>query len=457
MNALLDAFIAHRERLDRGGLPQSVADSVRTFVIDSLAVGIAGAAAPLTATIRRTARQWGKAGPSPLFGPASGSLDPCSAAFVNGFQIHCQEFDCVHEAAVVHPMATVFAALTADCAARDAPVDGDRFAKAVALAVDVAVTLGVAARSPIRFFRPANAGLFGAVMGLSFIRRLTDDQIRDAMGYALSFNAGTMQPHVEGKPALPVQIGHAARSAIMATDLAEAGMPGAHDSLEGPYGYFALFETQTDLSDLASSLGECWRIAEVSHKPFPTGRAAHGGIALMQELRANGVGPDDVLSIDLEAPPLIQRLVGREVTAGMSANYARLCFPYVGAVALMRGDVALHDFTETALTDPEIMAIGKRITVTESEVADPAAFVPQVLRAELVNGEVREIRISNLHGTPNNPLANAAQRRKVEDCIAFAYGRPEPGLAQELWAMSASLETLHDINQLTRIAGGACP
>ena len=51
-----------------------------------------------------------------------------------------------------------------------------------------------------------------------------------------------MQAHVEGTPALGLQIGFNARAAINAVDAAEAGLAGPHDVLTGPFGYFALFE-----------------------------------------------------------------------------------------------------------------------------------------------------------------------------------------------------------------------
>ena len=35
-----------------------------------------------------------------------------AAAMVNAYQIHCLEYDCVHEGAVVHPMATVLSTIS---------------------------------------------------------------------------------------------------------------------------------------------------------------------------------------------------------------------------------------------------------------------------------------------------------------------------------------------------------
>lgn len=127
-----------------------------------------------------------------------------------------------------------------------------------------------------------------------------------------------MQAHAEGKPALPVQIANAARGAIMAVDLAEAGLPGPQASIEGPFGYLNLFETAHDLSPL-NDPAPGFLISEVSWKPFPTGRAAHGGIVALQTVIAtHGLRADAVAEVVYRAPPLIYRLVGRRPTAEMT-------------------------------------------------------------------------------------------------------------------------------------------
>src|SRR5919108_461255 len=57
------------------------------------------------------------------------------AAMVNAYQIHSQEFDCVHEGAVVHPMAAILPALFG-WAEREGGISGVRLIRATAVAVD---------------------------------------------------------------------------------------------------------------------------------------------------------------------------------------------------------------------------------------------------------------------------------------------------------------------------------
>ena len=143
-----------------------------------------------------------------------------------------------------------------------------------------------------------------------------------------------------------MQMGFAARSAVTAVELARRGMPGPRAPITGAFGYFALFDGAADPAPF-DELGRAWRIAEVSYKPFPSGRATHGGIDALQRLIGEaGVTAERVVACRFHVPPLTSRLIGRPAGEGMTAGYARLCLQYVGAVCLRRGNIGLDDFTQ---------------------------------------------------------------------------------------------------------------
>jgi 2-methylcitrate dehydratase PrpD len=321
--------------------------------------------------------------------------------------------------------------------------------------VDVAAGLGVAAKSQIRFFRPATCGLFGAVAALAHARGLNADQTAHAFGYALAFASGTMQAHVEGTPALAASVAGAARSAFVAVDLVEAGLPGPMASIDGPFGYLSLFELETALEPVLASLGQTWRAAEVSWKPFPSGRASHGGIDMIQQLVSLGLSADNLEHLTISAPPLIHHLVGRPIAAPpLEVNYARLCLPYVGAIALTKGDVGLTDFTPDRLNDAAIHQLAARMQVVVNDVAEASAFVPQSARALLKDGRVLEVGIERLLGTPQRPLSREAHLAKFRACCAFGFGDANPALEDALIAAADQLPELTDVGLLGRLAAG---
>ncbi len=426
-----------------------IADNARarakTFLHDSLAVGVAGRNAAHADAVLAIAQGWGRGDDAGVLGRPDVRLPAASAAFVNAFQIHGQEYDCVHEPAVLHPMATVLAALLAE-AARGEAVDGERFLTAIVAGVDVAVTLGIAAPGALKFFRPATAGIFGCVAAIAALRAMPREQALDAFGHALALVSGTMQAHVEGKPALPLQVANAARGSLLAIDLACNGMPGVARPLDGPFGYFALMEEREALGPALAQLGQGHRICEVSWKPFPTGRAGHGGIVAAQQLReGQGLTADTLESFDYHAPPLIHRLVGRPAHGGMEPGYARLCMQYLVAVTLLRGTVSLADFEQTALNDPDVLALAERISVIPDGNPDMAAFVPARATVRTRDGSILAQAVTAQLGSPSWPLTEAQHAAKALACLTFsgladvhdALGQAVRGLDREPDALAA--------------------
>lgn len=385
-------------------LPPAVRAVTERLLADTLAVGAAGATAPEADGVLAAARGWGAGADARLIGTPE-RLPAAGAAFVNGFRIHCLEWDAVHEPAVVHALSVVTAALAVSID-RAGGCDPDAALTALAVGVDIASGLGVAATSPLRFFRPATAGCIGAALAVARIERV--EPLADVLGLAYSFCAGTMQAHVEGSIALPLQVANAARSAIMAVDLARAGLTGPHAALEGPFGYFRLIDDGS-LATYTDTLGGLWRIAEISTKPYPSGRASHGALGAIADL---GVAADDVARIELFAPPLVGRLVGRPFRPDMTPAYARLCLPLLAALMLRGGRIDPRRFVPATFADPAVAALAGRVSVADDGNPDPNALSPQRLVLTLADGTMREHRIPATLGSPDAPLSPAQAEAK---------------------------------------------
>jgi 2-methylcitrate dehydratase PrpD len=403
----VDAIVRLAEHVDRtsfASLPATAVAAVKTFVLDSIGVAIAGSGEDAAARLVGAAEAWGRGNEATVWGRRR-RLPAPSAALVNAFNTHCLEFDCVHEGAVVHPMATLLAALCVAAEQRGA-VTGRELVTAVAVGVDVAATIGVAARGPMRFFRPATAGAFGATAALGKLAGLDVDTLVSAFGLVYGQVSGTLQAHVEGLPALGLQIGVNARAAVTAVDLARRGFAGPREVLEGRYGYFRLFEGDAyDVTPALAELGRVWRVAELSHKPFPTGRLTHGVVDALLRLRgAHGFTAADVERVTARVPPLVVRLVGRSLVPAPSASYARLCLPLVAAIALLRGGVDVPDFRADGLADVAAHALAPRIDVVADANPDENAMVPQQVEVTLRDGSRHGLAVSAVLGSPDRPL-----------------------------------------------------
>ena len=436
-------------------LDHIVLHACRVFVLDTLGVGVSGARLPLADELRRAAASWGRAesgGEATVWGGLGqgARLPVANAALVNAYQIHNQEFDCVHEDAVVHPMAVILSALVADAEARGS--SGRELVLALVLAVDVATVLGMSASAPMRFFRPGTAGCIGAAAGLARLRGYDREQIWQAMSLAYSQTGGTMQAHTEGAPVLPMQAAFNARNAITAVDMVTLGLRGPRQFLSGKFGYFSIMESAGNADAAFARLGREWQITRVSHKPFPTGRAAHGALdGLQQLLEAQYFSAADVDSIVVEAPPLVRRLVDRPATEGMSPNYAKLCLGYVVATFLLRGDVGVQDFDPEALADKERLQLAQRVGMAPSDSDDPNALAPQRVSVHLRNGAEYSTHLGAILGHPNRPFERPRQLQKFFRCLDSARYPLSAGAADTIVASVDCLEQLVSVDKLARL------
>jgi 2-methylcitrate dehydratase PrpD len=444
-------LVEHVTRLRYDDLPPGAVAAAKTFILDTLGVGIAGSGDAWAPRIATTAARWGGGVDAAVLGTAT-RLPALSAAVVNGYQIHGLEFDCVHEGAVVHPMATVMAAALAE-AERRGGVDGKRFVTAVVAGVDVACSLGIASRGAMRFFRPANAGAFGAVAALGVLRSLDAAALADAFGIVYGHVSGTLQPHAEGSMLLGVQIGFNARGALTAVDLAADGLPGPREVLEGRYGYFRLFEGgEYDIAPVLDALGRTWRITELSHKPFPTGRLTHGTVDAIQRLRAeHGIAGADVDRLTARVPPLVARLVGRPDVPDPGTNYARLCLPFVAAIALAHGTVDVPDFRPDRLRAPNIHALAQRVEVVADGNPDENAIVPQTIEVALRDGRRHAVTLDRVLGAPDRALTREQHLDKFRRCRGYGSAALSERDGDRLIALVDALETVSDVRQLVAL------
>ncbi|MDO9706807.1 MmgE/PrpD family protein [Paracraurococcus lichenis] len=437
---------AHAAGLRFADIPPEAVDKAKTFILDTLGVGIAGGSVPEAAPLLAAARGWGEGSAARVWGSRA-RLAPGATALVNGFQVHCQEFDNLHEGAVLHSMATLLPVLLAEAESR--PVSGEDLIAAVVAGVDVACSLGLAARQGWRFFRPATSGGFGAVAGLARLRGYDAARTLAAFGMQLGQASGTMQAHTEGSPLLPLQIGFNARAAMQSCDLAAAGFPGLDAPFEGRFGYLPLFEGAWDCTEVLDALGRTWRVTELSHKPFPSGRATHGGVdALMALQAAHGFAAEEVESITIAAPPLINQLVNRPALPAPGAAYARLCLPFVLAKLLQHGRIELAQFRGAALADPVTYDLARRVTVTRVDDPNPNALLPQVMEVRLRDGRVLTHRVDQMLASPARPLPREAHLSKFRACWTYAAEPLDPASAEALIGLVDRLETLPDVSAL---------
>lgn len=451
-----DRIVSHVTNSSISDLASHDIEKAKIFLLDTLGVGIAGSSGAAIAELLSTVQSWG-AGDEATVWVTGERVSAQAAAMVNAYQIHCLEYDCVHEGAVVHPMATVLSTMLAHVERRSAqgrPVHGRDFLMAMILGVDIAAYLGMAASGPVRFFRPATAGGMGATAAIARLEGLTEVGIKDALGNMYGQTCGTLQPHAEGSPLLGLQIGFNARGALSALDLAAAGFRGPHDMIDGLYGYLPMFEAgDYDLDAIWNDLGRVWQMSELSHKPFPSGRLTHGVVdALMRVTAEHKITADEIIKVTGYVPPLVYRLVGRPDVPEPEPNYAKLCLRYVAGAWMARGQVDVPEFRGgDVLSDPALHAHAAKVDLILDDNPDQNALDPQRFVFELSDGRSHEIVLPHVYGHPRAALTAEENRAKFDRCVTYG-SRPIPKERAEQLADAVNrIDAMEDAAILARL------
>jgi aconitate decarboxylase len=449
----ISTFAEHVVATRFDDIPSSTVLAAKVFVLDTLGVGLAGSTGPMARELAAASAAWGQGAEARIWGMGMSRPAP-AAAMCNAYQAHNSEFDCVHEEAVVHAMTVVLPVAIAG-AERAKTVNGADLITAVTLGVDVAAGLGVAATTGLRFFRPATASAFGATAALGKLMGLDRPAIINAFSIVYGQLSGTMQAHTEGSALLAMQMGFAARNAIVACDLAARGFDGPKNVLEGPFGYFKLFEPEGVPARVLQDLGRRWFVAELAHKPFPSGRATHGIVeACLALRREHRLDPDAIARVTAQVPPLVRHLVGRPPREEMNANYARLCAAYVAACALRRGGVRLEDFTSAAYRDEPTQDLARRVSLEVRDAGNPNALTPVEVEIALRDGRRHATRIETVYGNPKKPLSRADRLAKFRtNCTAAAHPVPPKNVE----CLIERVDRLQEVADVTELADLMAP
>ena len=154
---IAELFSQHIEKSSFEDLDSETINKIKFFLLDTIGVGIAGSTGANLQELKKVASNWSSGNSCKVLGTWE-SYSRDAATLINAYQIHCLEFDCIHEGAVVHPMAAILSSLLANCETQyklGRPVNGKDFLLSLALGVDIASFLGVSAKGELKFFRPA--------------------------------------------------------------------------------------------------------------------------------------------------------------------------------------------------------------------------------------------------------------------------------------------------------------
>jgi 2-methylcitrate dehydratase PrpD len=438
-----DKLAHHIARTTLKDIPTVSVNAARQVMLDTLAVGWAATDLPGSKPLRDLAVREGGAADATLL--AYGERVPAgAAALVNGTYAAALDYDCLHEASVMHCDAVILPAALA-MAEREG-VSGEEFLCAVVLGNDLACRLGLSHReNPAGWFASSLYGCIAAAATCAKLLRLDAHGIRNAMGIAFSNAAGTRQPIVERSFTKRMQTAFAAQTGVQAALLAQAGVNGPAAFLEGEAGVWALYG-KGDVAAVLDGLGQTYTNAEISLKKFPSCAGNHCAIeAASRIVQRNGLKPGDIKHARLTVTPFIEMITGQPFNPGADPQVdAQFNLYYSVASVLLRGHLNIEDIQPPAVFDPAVRPMIDRIEMVVDRGLN-TKLSPVTVEIATQDGRHFREHVAHLPGTPETPLSQREIDEKFEACTSLGVDPLEAERARLLVERVRGIESVADM------------
>jgi 2-methylcitrate dehydratase PrpD len=343
-------------------LPAPVVQQAKECIIDTVAAGICGSALPWSRIVIDYAERTGPGGKSHILGRGSAVQAP-AAALANGALAHAFELDSLtRPGAGAHPGATVLPPALA--IAQDKGTDGRALIAAFVAGNEVMIRIGRATghtNETRGFHAPGTTGPFGAAVAVGHLLGLDAGAMTNALGIAGSLCGGLLEfARGDGGMVKRLHLGRASEAGVLAASLAAGGFTGPRTVIEGQFGFLRVFCTAWDEVELTRGLGEEFLVSSTVLKRYPCHATAHAAVEAVRELQAeHGFAGATVEAITVTGT---ERMVERHnILEPADLMLAQYSIPFSVALALSREARDPESWDETALGDPQIRSLARRV------------------------------------------------------------------------------------------------
>lgn len=375
-------------------------------------------------------------------------LDLSGAAIVNGLASAVYAFDDTHIETITHPTGPVAAAMFAVVDAERVACAGSDFLTALAIGSEIQLRLSVALRSSpawhTGWWMTGISGTIGAAIALSKLLNLSLNQTISALGIATNQSAGLRSTHQSMTS--PLTVGLAARNAIAAVYLAQAGFQANCEVLEGRNGLFDIIANGAEVSGTIDRLGRTFVLTELCYKPYPGAIVCHSAIdAALQVHSHPEFDVSEIEEITVVVHPAAANLAPRRLPS--TVFEAQHSLTHWVAAGLTVGRAGLSEMADGFLRRTDIRRLQEHMLV---RVSDELAIDQAVVTVRLASDSVIEASVDHCFGSSSNPLSDDDLRSKfmlqVTPLIGSARG-------ESLWQQCIAASTLPDVRTLLDRSG----
>ncbi len=415
--------------------PKALDHHARRAVLDWTGALVAGASAEPSQRLRRAYADEGQGGPASVAGtPQRHAVR--AAAFLNGTISHVAEFDDIFRDGVYHPACPTISAIWPLAEQRQASLGQTLRAVVAGYEVSNRIARAIQPSHYQWFHTTGTVGVFGASAGAAAVLGLGAEAAAHAMAMAGTFASGLQQAFRSDAMSKPAHAGHAAEVGVQAALMAEAGMTGALDLLEGPAGLGAAMCDAPRWDQALDGLGQTFLIGQMTFKNH--GCCGHNFAALdglAHLMRTHGLRAQDLAAV---------RVGGYRATVEVCAQRhprtpfeAKFSLSHTLACQALLGSVRERAVAPEQLGRADLQAFERLVSVTLDEDCDRAFPRQRSARVTVRLHDGRELvhHQHTRHGDPDDPLTDAELIDKFMELTS-----PRLGERDARWLVEAILE-----------------
>jgi 2-methylcitrate dehydratase len=327
-------------------------------LIDSIACAIAGFGSEPVDALRQLARARDQSDGCLVWGTASRTA-PEVAALVNASAVRV--FDYSDYTVGGHPSDNI-AAIVAACEWAGRSVDD--LVAGVLVNYEVFGELG---RLMIRYrgWDQGTTATIAAACGVGKVLGLSRAQLAAAIGMVATANIATGKARRGALTAWKGVAGpYAASAAVVAAEMAAAGITAPADAFAGEFGFWEQVSGPFEIERL-DPFAEAHYLFRTATKRWPVQFDVQPAVLLALQMRDDDVSLDQVERIAVETSEWTWKGTARDANkwAPDTRETADHSLPYIFAVALQQGGVGRDDFSDEAISSADRRALMNRITV----------------------------------------------------------------------------------------------
>ena len=395
----LDAATIERAKvhlLDSLGCAIAAFNEKTVSAVRGLALASGGNAATIIGTKRKVSLEW--------------------AAFASGAGIRADDINDVYVGRqTAHPSDNIAPCLAA---AEAGGASGADLLLSIVLAYEIQGHFLDAANLDERGYDHPNYALISSALAAGRLMKLSPAQLTEAVNLALSGHLALAQTRLGTLSNWKGLAGpEAAKAAVFAAAMAQAGITGPSPIFEGEAGFFKIVSgpLKIDLSTFGGR-GRRFRIHDCFIKSYPAQAQTQTAIPAAAKVAMTVGNLSRIRAIEVKSTHLGWLMAGSmpERWAPTTSETADHSLPYIVARAMLDGTITASSYAPEALRDPKVLTLMKMITVRED--ATLTALVPQKspnsVAATLDDGRVVMERVDDLPGFNGRPMSRADAEAK---------------------------------------------